>query len=156
MQTSIEEINGKQCTVIRKPFCADYVREQLATLGGVWSQHFDECTPSLFQLERSDNGKIYYCDCADERRVYVDDVEYFCIILPALPRNPTEKDAPLLYRYMAEGVVPMGLWKSKVGKSTAENSVIKMLDDKYIPFVTSGATDANGEPLDVAIEGGVE
>lgn len=34
--------------------------------------------------------------------------EHVATVLPALPRHPKPEHAPLLYRYMAEGIEPMG------------------------------------------------
>lgn len=109
METSIETINGKLYTVIRKPFDADWVREQLAM--GV---------PVLAELKPSRNGYVKrgalvyagnnsfgIADWYDDEggALYVDhSYQYTLTILPALPRYPKIKDVDLLFRYASEGL----------------------------------------------------
>ena len=73
------------------------------------------------------------------------DDSYVATALPALPRKPKAEDAPLLYRYMSDGVV---LW---FDTDFSSNTII-------IPNICSGgmsqithATDKQGNKLEVAI-----
>ena len=103
MKISIETIGDKQCTVIRKPFDAEWVKEQLSM--GI---------PVVAACDWRE-GNYYIADFLGDKFYYlnengsIDTANANCwtwtlTILPPLPRNPTPEDAPLLYRYMAEGL----------------------------------------------------
>lgn len=102
LPTSIETINGKLCTVIRRPFDAEWVREQLAM--GV-----PVVTDLAVLLFAASEGR-YYTErgymVLDGARQHLPEAR-IKTILPALPKNPTPEHAALLYRYMAEGIYPV-------------------------------------------------
>lgn len=160
MKTSIETINGQLCTVIRKPFCADYVREQLEMGVPVVCEYglFDDSVVrhALFSELVLDAHIALYGEAA---------MRHTLTILPALPRNPTADDAPLLYRYASKGVLAQGycdesqecydeeadhVFKGEVG-------FLEMLDfmvrnqDSYWRFEITHATDTVGNIVDIAI-----
>lgn len=90
-KVSIEEINGKQCTVIRKPFDAEWVKEQLGMGNYVRVETFNMEWERVVSQDFITNTNL----------------KYILTILPAIPKHPKPEDAPLLYRYMAEGIIPM-------------------------------------------------
>lgn len=79
MKTSIETINGKLCTIVWHGYnpIKNTIGRRFATLhGGTFAVFKD-------------------ADCLD----------HIATAIPALPRNPKPKDAPLLYRYASEGLM---------------------------------------------------
>lgn len=79
MSVTIEEINGKKMTVVWH----DY-----AYISSDWKR-----------LDR----RISWCGCV----LFFNGGHPIATELPALPWHPRPEDAPLLYRYMAEGVEPI-------------------------------------------------
>lgn len=102
MSVAIGTVNGKICTIVRKPFDSEWVREQLALGMPVWAGYNDGWTiihgikGPLFQHIKmlTANGSDKSC------------FPNIITCLPPLPRKPMPEDARLLYRYMAEGVEP--------------------------------------------------
>lgn len=81
---TVETIQGKPYTVVwREPEIYPCDADDTGWIDGV------------------SNGELFGQDA------YADDYIAIATALPALPRHPKPEDAPLLYRYMAEGIVPM-------------------------------------------------
>jgi len=98
MKVTIEEINNKQCTVIRKPFDAEWMKEQL----GMWQPVRVEYRDGYcFTYTIPDGGGFELH--THLIRKHGEPINTLTI-LPALPKHPKPEDAPLLYRYMAEGI----------------------------------------------------
>ena len=66
--------------------------------------------------------------------------------LPALPRNPKPEDAPLLYRYMAEGITPV---------CNYEGDLIDAIYKQWPHLEITHAIDSQtGERVEIAITDG--
>lgn len=110
-RVSIETIGGKLCTVIRRPFDTEWVREQLAMGVPVIAERI---SLQRFLLVRDDHEGKYKGIKADSPYGYYSEgrtidiaphiFEYTITILPALPRNPKPEHAALLYRYASESL----------------------------------------------------
>lgn len=99
MQVSIETINGKLCTVIRRPFDADKVRESLAM--GVPVVAIEAGNEQLPLCLKSYNKGTCEYHCWDGDATFQETLLYTLAILPALPRYPTAKQVA---KYAAEGI----------------------------------------------------
>jgi len=101
MKTTIETINGKLCTVIRKPFDAEWVRGQLADgfivhVEGYWGKTY----------VTGDSGhKLHLRGLPHD--LPITEIDYTLAILPALPKHPKSKDELLIFRYYSEGLEPV-------------------------------------------------
>ena len=123
MKTTIEEINGKLCTV-------------------VWHNGFDRNSIWNWKEYISNyDGMCEYLDCGHQMA---------CTALPALPKHPKPEDARLLYRYMAEGIEIM--LKSSAGYQLAD-VVIADEDLAYAWEVAHAINSETGERVEVAING---
>lgn len=81
MEVTIEEIDGKKWTVI-------------------WNIGHDPVNLNCYHYIDADNGLGV--------REYIDsDVCHLATVLPALPKYPKQNHQRLLYRYCAEGLVPV-------------------------------------------------
>ena len=139
-KVTIETIGGKQCTVIRKPFDAEWVKEQLdmgiplrGEFFGVGGTYENIIEPHM-----------------DELDWYIAEGKYILTILPALPKHPKPEDAKRLYEYMAEGLHP----------SLDESPLIGVFDGFFqfdgvstagIEYEITHAT-LGGERVEIAIE----
>lgn len=152
-KVTIETINGKQCTVIRKPFDAAWVKGELARgipmlVDKTYTDQSHTSPHSNYQIITKDDVAYFSDYVRYEHSNYGDIIT----ILPPLPRNPKPEDAPLLYRYMAEGLMPKGefLWldKTKSGLNTHH------LFDRINKYSGAEITHAehNGERVEIAIE----
>lgn len=176
MQTSVETINGKLCTIIRRPFDAEWVREQLAMGIPVVAWHrFWKKPVSLVNCYTSNDGEVFYQGWFNQYEtfsllgmVFTDTIT----ILLALPRRLTPEHAPLLYRYCSEGIFaylkgnsyPFPKWSIRdesgifvgISEDVQGNVVGKFLETEggwpHNP-VLEYATDTNGNRIEVAIEG---
>lgn len=86
MKTSIEQINGQPYTVV---WHTKIVRNTAQITDPDWC---------LLMDNHSGDWTIYEAN----------DYSHIATALPALPKHPKTEDAPLLYRYMAEGVMCRG------------------------------------------------
>lgn len=115
MQVSTETINGELMTVIRKPFDAEWVNQQLS-IGVPVTCEFPKTEGTCYQ-----DGRVIIvsCDGSDEYKYITwqtdwdtDDAyctdrmleSYIITTLPPLPRNPTADDAWLLHLYASHGL----------------------------------------------------
>lgn len=177
--TTIEHISGKPYTVIRKPFDAEWVREQLAMGNKVL---FEVDVPEMVakykgeryvfdkqgQFESSLRYPVYGTETIvmDIANCFKDDNLETLTILPPLPFHPTADDARLLYRYMAEGVavvvrtegcysddfgqpIPDDRWEGEIGLLGLLNNWDCTTPDKEPVEITHATT--NGTPSPVAI-----
>lgn len=159
MKVSIETIGDKHCTVIRKPFDAEWVAEQINMEQSVLACT-DERAVDYFTLWNysgedfmSGGGKV----------IHEDDLIYTLTILPALPRNPKPEDAPLLYRYMAEGIEAISTLYDDGAERFVNNvdfltmlSQLKHYGNKEVDgggmyIQITHAIDVDGNKLEVAI-----
>ena len=166
-KVTIEEINGKQCTVIRKPFDAEWVKEQLSMgnhvrMEAVYPDQdtvLIECSTKTYPAGESVSYFGAY-DCFAE-----EDIKHTLTILPALPRKPTPEDAPLLYRYASEGLMVMikteGCYSDDYGIPDEEDR----WEEEYefnSPLINVGEPQEithatlNGERVEIAIEESVD
>jgi hypothetical protein len=107
---SIEEIGGRKVSVIRKPFDAEWVREQLS-MGAAVKCDCSVLSEGVFSnliVGEAPNGTFYQLG-EEEPFFEIFPIEERCFmstitILPPLPKHPTPDDASLLYRYMSEGL----------------------------------------------------
>lgn len=148
MKVTIEEINGKNCTIIRKPFDADWVKEQLSM--GIPVIAGDSITNKrniLIRFVRHNREGCYkyrnneWFECCLDRSIPEVELTSIITILPALPKHPKPEDAPLLYAYMAQGLF---LW-------TANSDVIDRFYTGEILVEITHCTH-NDERVEIAIE----
>lgn len=142
MKISIEDGN----TVIRRPFDAEWVRRQIA-LGN----------PFIYEAEDGYRGVFH-----DKLHSLVNkqislgrlSFKYAVTILPPLPRKPTVDDAPLLHRYMSEGIEAVidvqGFINTKSMRcsKTLLNALSLLECEREITHAVNAKT---GEHVDVAI-----
>lgn len=133
METSIETINGKLCTVIHS--------DEPKPLG---RNIFTKAYPSPFGYNIYGN--------------YMIEVEgrwenpLLATALFALPRNPTPEDAPLLYRYASEGIriiATVGLGKKSLPDAFIASLI--HLHDGREHYTITHAVDNHGNRVEVAI-----
>ena len=146
MKTTIEEINGKLCTVIRKPFDVECVKEQLDIKMPVVVETIEHevCGKNIKGIHKLHKyiDKNWFCGI----NIGAEDswFESIIVVLPALPRYPKPEDAPLLYRYMAEGIIPILDECESLDRMIFTNG----FGEGRITHATH-----NGERVEVAIEG---
>lgn len=134
MKITIETINDELCTVIwyNKGIEPDIKYADVKLLDGSW----------IFRIRRPTAR-----GCK---------IKHIATALPALPRHPKPEDAPLLYRYMAEGVEPILVSNHPVLKGRElfwEKYLREGWEDSQHNGEITHATH-NGERVEVAIEGG--
>lgn len=135
MKTTIETINGKPMTV---------VWHGVASVGNFTKEYAD-----LWRWEPLNDGSAILID-----------IDHIATALPALPRHPKHSDAPLLYRYMAEGIVPRGnYYDTHAGKERRDHSALSFMTYMYDcnncrREITHATDSATGERVSVAISGG--
>lgn len=149
---TIEEINGKKCSVVRKPFDAEWVREQLAIgMPVVVEAHQDSGYRQWITLiNEADNSLFGYVPDSTSglMRFSVDGggtLQSIIVVLPALPRHPTPEHAGLMYRYMAEGIEPQTF-------CCATGKRINWLDNVHRKCSIIRAL-YNGQRIEISIEG---
>ncbi len=151
-----ETINGKLCTVIRRPFDAEWVREQLAMgipVMGESAQNGrmlihdiggDLVMVHLFFKGKFETGSDYVVFSA---------IEHIISILPPLPRRPTTEHARLLHLYAANGIEIDADYTDSFGEGFNTGSSIVTLNMLGEHLEITGALH-NGTPVDVAIDVG--
>lgn len=102
--TSVETIGNRLCTVIRKPFDPEWVREQLTMGMPVMVDLGNNVYDAIYGIK--DSRALLY-NASDT--VHLDNIRYTLAILPALKRYPTPYDARLLHRYEAENLRVAGV-----------------------------------------------
>lgn len=164
-EISVETINGKQCTVIRKPFDAEWVKEQLSM--GIPLVVQDNELERWQLFGRANAFPWLSASSLNDGRVdslYSSCIEYVLTILPPLPRRPKPEDAPLLYRYMSEGITPVlatdGFNFNLCGVSPPGNALYLNSDKEY-DGIHLGLCETfyalyNGEKVNIAIGEGDE
>lgn len=136
-QISIETIDGKKCTVIYP-------------LGDI-SEH--EIKKAIWVIDW--RGVRVAINKTSEGNEYV-----IAYALPALPRHPKPEHAPLLYRYMAEGLHPYGHegeYEGDVVGITPDNRWILstgFMTGNLILQASATNVIATGAHVEIAIEGG--
>lgn len=129
MRVSVEEINGRKCTVIR-------YRKSKST-PEAWFFMPDGVALLLF-IERDGGANCY------------------AVALPALPRHPKPEDAQKLYAYMKEGLRPFAVAMTKKGQpmgSWCGDGVIQAATASRFMKITH-AIDPEGNRVEIAIEDG--
>lgn len=159
MKVTIETINDKKCTVIRRPFDAEWVKGQLDMNNsflvethktkGRWSILWDwECSiRDVFKTPKT--------------RLFAEDIDYTITILPALREHPKPEDAKRLYRYMAEGFTLVTTdkeqicgWDYALGGFVTANVAIPYENYRNPTNIAlSHALDEQGNCIEIAIEG---
>lgn len=146
MQTSVETISGKLCTVIKRPFDAEWVREQLA-MG----------MPYMYEAEDGYRGNFYpKIRTLVEKAIDIGRLtpKYVITILPALPRRPTPEHAPLLYRYASEDVFVVGTGHDgpSYPNGLGLSGILHLSKTHKGKAEITHATDTNGNKIEIAIE----
>ncbi len=143
---TIEEIQGRKYTVIRKPFDAEWVREQLAIGMPVWIEK--RAFSSYSEKWHTDAQLLCNEDSLNKIVRFEKDGshEVLCskAILPPLPRKPKPSDAWLLHLYAAHGVIAYS--------DDADFMTCLFLAGGNMQTITHALH--NGERVDVAIEEG--
>lgn len=98
-EITIEKINGKERTIIRKPFDAEWVKEQLCNGTGVT---VELCNLTWRTLSYYDSEDDLYCGYLSKASASY--IVNTITILPPLPKHPKSEDAPLLHLYAANGL----------------------------------------------------
>lgn len=166
-KVAIETINGKLCTVIRRSFDAEKVRESLA-MGGPTLVEIAKAEKHILLSDDYEGG----IDTVKYRGLYgyddhiitcftYEDITAALVILPALPRNPKPEDAALIAAYNAQGLVVFGEDDNGVDlEFCVQNGKLWCYNDNWEVFGALQAeeeithcVDASGNRVDVAIEG---
>lgn len=107
MKISIEEVAGKKCTIIRRPFDAEWVREQLLTQPAIIAESEDfrhVITDVMITRLGNERWRGHYAGEYIRDSWGTSYLKHTVTILPALPRRPKPEDTKLLHRYAAEGL----------------------------------------------------
>jgi len=146
---TIETINGREYTVIRKPFNAEWVREQLAIGNAVTCSYRGKPSRTLVVYNEWMDGLNHsqWKVIGGTRDLGTDELEYVRVILPPLPRRPKPSDAPLLHLYLSMGIIPV------FGEERLDCGIVKTYCNgaNHITHALH-----NGERVDVAITDGEE
>lgn len=130
LTTTIEEIKGEKFTV-------------------VW-----HIKPEVIAKDFKPNA----VDMPDGNVILLDTFVPIATALRALPRNPTPKDAPLLYAYASHGIEAQYGYIDHTGEDcmlAADNGGYALLDwvlRKQYKVAFEEAIDSEGNRIDVAIE----
>ena len=106
MKVTIEKIKDKKYTVVWRDEGYDFICQKYKDS----RLNLPVSYPNCYLRFSDDLGVLYYdiwvADIIKNKR---ESVEFYLKItaLPALPRNPKLEDAPLMFRYMAEGLIPV-------------------------------------------------
>lgn len=150
MQVSIEEINGKQRTVIRKDFDPEWVKEQLSMGNTVIA----ECRGNRGELTyalRLENMIIFTGTMKDTRISWCGSlIEYIITILPPLPKHPKPEDACRLYEYMAEG---LDIFVKGDFDDVSRGNILMLLAYGVLEGKEIIHAAHNGERVEIAIKG---
>lgn len=163
MKTSVETIKGKLCTVIRKPFDLEGVREHF-----VYNDSLQlEIQHSKYDKDRNKYYLIPERQSAlsfnEARKIRsASDIVYIITALPALPRNPTPEDAPLFSVYESHGlfaIIDVGGDGDLIQPSNISGKLYiteGWNDYRLVDGVDSVAyvSDKDGNRVEIAIEGG--
>ncbi len=172
MKVNIETINGKQCTVIRKPFDANWVKEQLSMGIPVLAEKKDWKAEGEYGYKNLNlilefapyyRGS-YWCasECQNKgfhgigyhksgHRSIEGSWTYILTILPPLPRNPKLEDAWRLHELMAKGISVYFTWDDDRVRKTvwcADDFPVNQLVDE----ITITHATLNGERVEIALE----
>lgn len=178
-KVSIEEISGKQCTVIRKPFDAEWVKEQLSMGIPVLAEKKDWKAEGEYGYKNLNlilefapyyRGS-YWCasECQNKGfhgigyhksgpRSIEGSWTYILTILPPLPRNPKLEDAALVSLYKANGIHPHIEMDSgdivEPYDISGQLFVVQGFDDWHLINDTDAVAycTLNGKKVDIAIE----
>lgn len=166
MKTTIETISGKLCTVIRRDFDAEKVRESLAMGVPVVAEtkaknrYLLKCFAGG-EYASSMQNKVVGGFCIDGVSMSEPHFAHTITLLPALPRHPKPEDAALLYRYLAEGLHVIAhrldnIERSKLVSTHRIEDVLWGWWKAHPPLAEYRIThcvDTHGNRVDVAIEG---
>lgn len=166
MKTTIEEINGKLCTVVRKPFDAEWVKSQL-DIGIPVLMDSPKHLPHRHVITAYNEDEFqssvsseygYEFNSARDSWNKESDCRNVLIILPALPRNPKPEDARMLYRYMAEGIDIIWKWGGEIEDDWESITCGLLHNQDGIDLIGDGAVpiayainSETGERVEVAI-----
>jgi len=156
MKVSIETINNKLVTVIRKPFDAEWVKEQLSMGIPVDAEENGRHRHNLCRKFGCDfisaKGGAY-----GEFLVSGEELKYTLTILPPLSKHPKPEDAGDLYAYAKEGLMVEGLMNAYVGGKYIDqiggaklHNIIKALEYEGRNITITHAT-LEGERVEIAI-----
>lgn len=114
----------------------------------------DGCKCTVIWMDSAYEDCLVYTNADGCIRMYdINTGVHVCTALPALPRNPTADDAPLLYRYAAEGVnafVELVDENDELTWMSAVDAIKRYNSDSAL--TTIHATDAQGKPVEAAID----
>lgn len=154
MKTHIETINGKECTVIKKPFDAEWVKGKLT---------IKQCVQLGYKYHSNIFYAISYKDDyfegikdgqAFSHSVLASNFEHTITILPALPKYPAAQDAGLLYQYASEGLFAVINYKTAHEGHWSWGSIgcgESWLKKDELNMSTTHCIDADGNRHDIAI-----
>lgn len=161
MKTSIETIGGRLCTVIRKPFDAEWVKSQLdiksiitvSTHAGLWP---------LLSYEYNEHGEMYEyltSNGISHDYIYEHSIIDVVTILPAIPLHPTPQQVAA---YAAQDITPMVTAYGREYYVEPERGKLMLNgveEGQYSTFENmpeakiTHATDKQGNRVEVAING---
>ena len=153
MKVSIEEINGKKCTFIRRPFDEEWVKQQLGMELGVaveWRQPYE--SPIIATLITRNGARDGYYSTAFHEW-HKSEMELITI-LPPLPRHPKPEDAKLLYRYMSEGLTVVARYTDPWEGEDYEAYDLNMIAMLGTCLEITHCIDEEGNKVEVAIDEG--
>jgi len=159
MKVTIENNN----TVIRREFDAEWVKGELAMGNYVKAEYnsFEDKTERCVIHYYTDNSykgmhpykvRHHGDDDGFNEGIFTDTLT----ILPPLPKYPKPEDAPLLYRYMAEGIIPV-LHHARNGKSLSfftwkVGNDLDCYGMEGVDHLLLDHATHNGERVEVALE----
>lgn len=152
MKVTSESIGGKPYTVIRKPFDAEWVKEQLSAGIPIVAQAYDGRVDYYFGYK--DNRFLGFLYGEMHRGSLVATINK----LPPLPRKPTTEDSSLLHLYAAHGLYACGTARVMGEEWETYFYTIVYSNDKRPIVSIEGESDTithcvteDGERIDVAI-----
>jgi hypothetical protein len=173
---TIETINGREYTVIRKPFDAEWVREQLAMDNAVLATDqrytspkmltdyytFHEGYGKLDALRNTTFDGLGFCYPYGDDLLWTSATEFTETIvrLPPLPRRPKPEHAALLHLYISKGLMPLFNRLECINKKPVQTvralNIITDWDrgEKYqneYEYYACNILSGNGERVEIAI-----
>jgi hypothetical protein len=152
MTITIETINGKKCTVIRKPFDPEWVKKQLAMVIPLIAEHKEYGVLYLPPQDKSKKGTFCYFHNSDSADgvASLENFTSIIVVLPALPRKPKPDDVRRIHEYESHGLEVWGYNTKDAMKDTCRAIPHKIA--RHGEDITITHALYNGERVEIALE----